>query len=93
MACATTTMRNNNESPVRIKPTEDNPLKEPWDNKPEIVWKFGINYLASEGLTETSEESRAILVYIQHGNYWYTRSVRKEKKFSSNQSFTISISI
>ena len=77
---AATKMRNQNEHPVCIRPTDDNPLTNVWDNKSEILWKFGIHILAAEGLTATSVESRPILVYIQHGRYYFSRTVRKQKK-------------
>ena len=80
VVCATTGMRNNNDHPICVRVADDNPLKQPWDNKPEILWKFSISYLAAEGLTETSEEARPILVYIQHGQYFFTRTVRKQQK-------------
>jgi hypothetical protein len=80
VVCATTKMRNRNEHPVRVRVHEDNPIDQDWDNHPEILWKFAIHYLASEGLTETSEETRPILVYIFHGQYHFTRTVRESKK-------------
>lgn len=77
--CANAKMRDKNEHPVCIHPDEDNPLKSVWTNIPEILWKFGVYYLASEGHTETSEQTRPILVYLHHGKYWYSRKVREQK--------------
>ena len=78
VAYAIQQMRDLNEFPVRIHASPDNTLETDWNNFSEILWKFAIHYLASEGLTETSEESRAILVYIFHGEYVFSR--RKIKK-------------
>ena len=76
VVCATIKMRNKNESPVMIKFDTSNPLKADWNNFAEILWKFAIHYLASEGMTETSYGTRAILVYVFHGNYVTTRKLR-----------------
>ena len=73
-------MRNKNESPVMIKFDVSNPLKADWNNFAEILWKFAIHYLASEGMTETSGGTRAILVYVFHGQYVTTHKVRVKEK-------------
>ena len=79
---ATIKMRNKNESPVMIKFDVSNPLTADWNNFAEILWKFAIHYLASEGMTETSDGTRSILVYVFHGKYIATRKVRgKERQF------------
>lgn len=72
-------MRDFNEYPVRIQASPDNTLTTDWSNFSEILWKFAIHYLASEGLTETSELSRSILVYIFHGEYVFSRLKVKNK--------------
>ena len=73
---ATIKMRNKNEYPVVIKADITNPLKSEWNNSASILWTFAIHYLASEGMTKTSDGERAILVYIFHGVYLCTRKVR-----------------
>lgn len=79
VVCATIKMRNNNDHPVKIVADVANPLDHDWDNFAEMLWKFAVHYLASEGLTETSAETRGILVYIFHGQYLLSRTVRKKQ--------------
>ena len=74
-------MRDNNDHPVNIRAAENNPLSADWSNYTEILWKFAVHYLANEGLTETSEETRGILMYIFHGKYEFGRTIRDEKKY------------
>ena len=62
-----------------IKLDVSNPLEANWNNFAEILWKFAIHYLASEGMTETSDGTRAILVYVFHGKYITSRKVRRKE--------------
>ena len=80
---AVMTMRDNNVYPCRIKPAEDNSLKEEWTNIPEVLWRFGTHYRAVEGLDETHEMGRSVLVYLFHGKYTCVRTVRKTKVYTT----------
>lgn len=77
---AATKMRNNNEYPVTVLADKDTPFKKNWNNYTSIGWTFCGHYQAADGVTDSSDLALPIQAYVFHGQYYFTRTIRGEKK-------------
>ena len=55
---------------VQIKPKDMNGIRRrPWDNFVEVLYTFHVHYCVAEGLTETSDMARKVLLYLFYGSW------------------------
>ena len=68
-------MKNRGIFPVKIKKT---PIGRAWDNIAAVLWEFYARYIAAEGLAESSQMARPVLMYIFHGSYRFLRTIKRQ---------------